>query len=532
MKTAAALAMAALIGANLSGADEPRAKAPVTRAALFKNGYALITREIKTTPNKAFLIDEEIKPVHGTLWFAPGQNLTVTRTKQQVEEIHKVPFTDLMASYEGRKVTVMLRAAGNEPSRTVTGTMVRLGDRNDPQTMGSLLVLKQESGQLITFDRSMVALIESDGVNEGVSRKTSREKWVLLVDNHRKESPLQINYVTFGLSWAPAYRIALGKDSKLQIDHSAVITNELEELKNAEVNLISGFPNLEYMRVVSPLLINNLNQFFQSLAAKDAGGWAAGVMSQRVMNTMDRSPMATFGESPLPSAGLSEDIHYTPLGRITLGKDESVYKNIASGQAAYERIVDWEIPDRRDPWGNYRNVSNGEVSPYGDLWDAVRFKNPLNSPLTTAPIEIVSGEKILAQTTVGWTNPGQEALIKITKALTVTGKISEYEVENKEGKNGPKISGRPIVYVGGHSYRNPEVEGTVMLHNYRSTPAKVVARLQFSGELVSAEKEPKAKLLETGIYSVNPRRELTWELTLQPGEELSVKYSYTVLVRH
>lgn len=33
-----------------------------------------------------------------------------------------------------------------------------------------------------------------------------------------------------------------------------------------------------------------------------------------------------------------------------------------------------------------------------------------------------------------------------------------------------------------------------------------------------------------GVYSINPRHELTWMLTLAPGQEQTLEYSYRVLV--
>ncbi|MPN23036.1 hypothetical protein SDC9_170421 [bioreactor metagenome] len=166
--------------------------------------------------------------------------------------------------------------------------------------------------------------------------------------------------------------------------------------------------------------------------------------------------------------------------------------------------------------------------PSGSLWDAVRFKNPLESPITTAPIEIVDGGKLLGQTTIKWVNPGEETLVRITKALTVSGIRSEYEAEDKGGS---LKGGREVINFAGYNYRKTSVDGEIKLRNFRSSPAKVIAKLQYSGEFISAEGEPKSRLLESGVYSVNPRRELTWEFTLKPGEELTCKYKYSVMIR-
>ena len=160
----------------------------------------------------------------------------------------------------------------------------------------------------------------------------------------------------------------------------------------------------------------------------------------------------------------------------------------------------------------------------------MRFKNPLESPITTAPIEIVDGGKLLGQTTIKWVNPGEETLVRITKALTVSGIRTETESDAKSG-NQSSIKNREIISYAGDNYRKSTVDGEIKLHNFRTYETKVIAKLQYSGEFIEAEGEPKSKLLESGVYSVNPRRELTWEITLKPGEELMLTYKYTVMVR-
>jgi hypothetical protein len=58
-----------------------------------------------------------------------------------------------------------------------------------------------------------------------------------------------------------------------------------------------------------------------------------------------------------------------------------------------------------------------------------------------------------------------------------------------------------------------------------------VIRRRFSGELLKADGKPATNLLEEGVYSVNRRNELTWAMPVKSGEEINLKYRYTVLVR-
>lgn len=517
--------------ALLAGAAEPQAKAPITRAALFKNGYALVVREIPAVPGDVFLIDEAVTPVHGTLWFAPGDGLTVSGVKRIGSEPNRNPFADFSASYAGRQVTVTLRASGSAPSRVVTGTVVQPGKQEGEVAPNTpCLAVKGSDGKLTVFARDEIVSIESDAINETLPE----EKRMLLVNRAGTAGkPFAVSYLSAGLTWAPAYRIALGPDAQLQLDQSATLINELEDLKGVELNLVSGFPNLEYLRVTSPLATGMTLQLF--LQQLNGGGNFP--MAKAMMQSRSDFVSGAFGApsesavSPLPESGLSEDIHFTPAGKVTLPKGEVLYKTLASTKAKYERLVEWEIPDRRDQWGRIQfRGGNRDENQSGDLWDAVRFKNPLESPITTAPIEIVDGGKLLGQTTVKWVNPGEETLVRITKALTVSGVRTETESDAKSG-NQSSIKNREIISYAGDNYRKSTVDGEIKLHNFRASEAKVIAKLQYSGEFLSAEGSPKSKLLESGVYSVNPRRELTWEITLKPGEELTLTYKYTVMVR-
>ena len=111
---------------------------------------------------------------------------------------------------------------------------------------------------------------------------------------------------------------------------------------------------------------------------------------------------------------------------------------------------------------------------------------------------------------------------QITKALSVRTAHSEHEVAGE----------RPIVRIGGRNYRNPEVKGELLLCNHRDESIKVVVRRRFSGELIEADGSPENVIREDGVYSVNPRHELTWTVELEPGEERTIEYRYSVLVYH
>ena len=224
------------------------------------------------------------------------------------------------------------------------------------------------------------------------------------------------------------------------------------------------------------------------------------------------------------------DIQITSAGKVTLAAGDALYLPLASAEASYERLVEWNIPDNRNEYGRPLNRDSQTAS--GELWDAVRFKNPFERAITSSPVEIVDGDKVLGQSETGWVNPGESTVVKITKALTVVGKAVEYEAAGvpKADSSLKRINEERIV-LAGYTYRKPEVIGELTLKNYRQSNARVLVNLEFSGELISADGNPKRSMPERGIYSVNQRNRLEWEVELKPGEELKLNYKYSVLVR-
>ena len=67
--------------------------------------------------------------------------------------------------------------------------------------------------------------------------------------------------------------------------------------------------------------------------------------------------------------------------------------------------------------------------------------------MTTAAATIVEGGRFTGQSMAGWTAPGQQVTLRITKALTIHTEHSEHEEEGQ----------RDIVLIAGDNYRRTMV---------------------------------------------------------------------------
>lgn len=512
----------------LPAAPTPAADTPVTSKIvgvdLFKNGLAIVKREATLGKPGTYAIDDVPAPVHGTFWIDSAGTVEASVRLRDVE----VPATEvapgnLQDDLAGKKVTVHFKGDKRAPA---TGTMLKFKPAKPGEAVVSrYLVLNTAKGRLY-IEPGEVAAVESDDAGDTVVRRRPQLVLTLLEGKeaeNRGETKVTIRYIAHGLSWAPSYRLDISDPKTLTLEQHAVVRNELGDFAGAEVRLISGFPSVEFANVRSLLSPHtNLGTFFSELAsyrAREIDVLSNSIVSQNPVSFNYRGA-ATLAIGATP-AGEGVDLHYHSIGKRSLAAGESLALTVAKGKSEYERIVEWLVPDTRNAYGQPESRDDA-----GDVWDALKFKNPLAFPMTTGPATVTADGQFNGQRTSFWVNSGEETLLHVEKALSVRTRASENEQLAKDG------GGRELIWIGGRQYRRTTVEGELSVSNHRKEAVKLLIRRRFSGELVQADANPKQALREEGVYSVNKRQELVWELPLKGGEERKLKYTYTVLLPH
>ena len=527
--------------------ETPRVSAPVTKLALFKNGVGAVVREAVPL-SEPFFIKDEMTPIHGTLWLTPYTGFRMKTVKHPVPEPNEQPFRNLTATYENREVRISLLNGSGTVTEFVGKVIRPVPEKNPKKPLPQnpsvyipaperFLTLSLSNGEIISIDSSRILSIRAQKLNQTLEKE---KETLMIMPEMKLAGPLSIAYLTKGAAWAPSYHLQLGADAKMRLSMSCVIINELEDLKDVEVNLISGYPNIQFEKASSLMAPGmTLARFFAQLSGQEDAQYnavtkqKAGVMFNMAYASASEDSAAR-GRATLAPSGESEDIHYRNIGRISLNSGERLYLPLESAESTYERIVEWAIDDRRDDWGRPLRFDNAERY-NGTLWDAVRFRNPFRSPITTAPIEITDGGKFLGQTTINWVNPDQSNILRITRAMTVIGEIRENELSGGKSAgttSSIKQNSGATVRIAGNSYRKQEIEGVLTLKNYRKNDARVMIKMRLSGELLSADGNPSRELVRYGYTTVNPRSDLKWETLVKADGETKIRYRYSVLVRY
>ena len=492
---------------------------------MFKNGLALVRRTVELPRAGAARVEDLPAPVHGTFWISSAVPVTATLTSRDVEAAPRsAAADDLQDQLVGKDVTVHFRDGAIAP---ISGRVIGIGDplrRRAPTTPGGRMLVLETATGLSYVDATMVAHLSVAG------RTVRHRRPVLILASGQSGSTkgaqpvsVAIAYVTRGMSWAPAYRVSLDDAKTLTIQQQAVIRNEMGDVRDAELQLISGFPSVQFAHVDSPFSAETTwATFFNQLSRRiTADRGLRTSLSQTLSNVAVSDPAVDLSAVP---AGEGVDLHYQSIGMRSLPQGEAMMLTTAEARASYERIVEWVIPDNRDEHGRPVDpAARGiERDPDQDSpWDAVRFRNPLPFPMTTGPAMITAEGRFNGQRQSFWANTGEQTTLQVTKALSVRTRHTEQEEQDTP---------RQITYFGNRQYRRVSVKGQFDISNHRQEPIAVVVRRQFSGELVQADEKPRVTLSEEGVYSVNARNQLIWSVTIEPGAARTVTFRYAVLV--
>jgi hypothetical protein len=510
--------------ASYAPAQETVAKSKIVSVGLFKNGLAVVKRAVLIDKAGVYRLDASPEPVHGSFWIESSAKVEAAVKMRDVEmPLHAEGGMRLQQDLAGKTVTLTFR---NDKLGQVTGTLVKLAKPTPPEGMTaperpvyeSFLVLKTAKGRLYVNPADVMMIQTDDADDKIVQRKPVL---VLTVEKSAKKPTIYVSYLTNGLAWAPSYHVDISNPKTLAIEMAAVIRNEMADLEDAEIKLISGFPSVEFANVTSPLSAHtNWTKFFQEIAARGSSGQDAMLSQVSLSNniTINRPdfiirPRIDLGATP---AGEGVDLHFESIGKRSLLRDEALSLTIGKAKADYERVIEWTVGTSAVS----RKYAGGREQHKNEMWDVLLFKNPFQFPMTTAPALVVEGDRFNGQRTAYWTNVGEEASLKITRSLSVRA----LSLEQEDSKPNERV------VVDDKNYTKVHLKGELVMSNHRKQAIKLHVRHSIRGAISEIDGAPKRTTREDSLEDVNRVHDVVWVVTLNPGEEKKLTYKNSVLV--
>ena len=534
----------AAAGANVS----------IERVALFKNGLGHFTSSA-TLPTGATTIKLGQLPVpsHGTFWVGYPKEMKVRALFTSMEDVEEVVparnVAELLKVNLGRRVTVRT----NSPEMpAIVGTIVEVLPEDRPtrppspyfmDTRGSAsgrsrqsnptpsLVVIKTSDRTVALNADLItqADFEVYNVKTSVPVKLERPSVRMKLDQPSRGEQIAISYLARGITWSPSYLIDISDPETAELSGKAVVINEVADLKEVQLELVTGFPNIRFGEVNSPVAMSqNLKSFLKALTSRRSESFVLQITPAQYMapNQRDhRQPGAVPvpGYSTARKGAVSEDLFLYPVDAFSLRRGETACIPLFTAEVPYKHIYTWDIPDMLDKDEHYRARRDTEEQRSAqEVWHSCRLANTMDMPWTTATAEFVKDGQITGQDICYYTAPGTETTIRINRALNVLAEEVELELERE----------RNAATFQGSTYDRVKVKGELKLQNRLDKSANVEVTKRLSGEVLQtvphATDTPTAK----GLKRVNPRHLLVWEIELEPGKEQTLSYTYEVYVRN
>jgi hypothetical protein len=532
--------------------DLPRTVA----VAAFKNGLAFVVRQGNVRLQSGV---GRVTPIPnatlGTLWLAPGESGTsldeVVAYHYNVAAERYLPWlAEVLQANAGKTVVVTYNMKDytgeivglREPNETAINSLTVSGPET-PSTMAAAPPVVKPQYLLLRIDKKLVALPLSSISNavlpeDTILREKIEQQRAALrfkIKGAGNKTNLTVGYLEHGLGWTPSYLISLTDEKTAQITMQALVMDDAEDLKDADVFFVIGVPNFAYSNTPSPMsLQQNLLTFMQDAERRDSGrlrSYSNAIGGQMISLEEDRSNYRgepSFSQTVAELSGAPEEdlFLYTRSG-VTLAREERATYNVFSGSVGYEHIYEWEVQDqpRVDGFGNViqpnANPSAPEAAALNSIWHSIRLKNTSKFPWTSAPALVVSGTKPVSQDTLPYTPKAASSNLKITIATDIRSSHEEREIARQQSVQRHR----------GYEYDLVTVEGTLKVKNYKPKDVRLSIRKTLRGTVDSQSDEGEAVKLGEAIQTDNPMSRLTWELNLKAGEEHVISYRYRLWIR-
>ena len=265
-------------------ADAPSPLPKTVAAAAFKNGLAFVIRqgEVPFSSGTA-----RIAPIPnatlGTLWLSPGT------PESKIDEVvachYSIPgertipsIGEVLRANAGKTVTISYQ------NKEFTGEVIGLRDATpDPSPLSFAPVPSSDSRPredylLLRVDKRLMAFplgglsmanLPEDAVLREPMERQSQALRVKLKGGADKEK-LTMGYLEHGLGWTPSSLITLIDDTHAKINMQSVVTNDAEDIQNAELFFVVGVPNFTYADTLSPMSLQQSLMDFMKDAERDS----------------------------------------------------------------------------------------------------------------------------------------------------------------------------------------------------------------------------------------------------------------------
>lgn len=489
---------------------------PLKKITIFKNGSCLLMREGKTPVKEGVArLPIPMEVLFGGYWIgATGgnsiQSLTFKNDKLEKKETSK-EFWQYISGNIGKTITLSFASAKN--TETVTGKIISL------EKESGIAKLKQENGKITFINVQGILQLDFNEEANATFMEDSTLRMVLLKpEKAASELSLQQLSMQAGVNWVPSYLLKIKDEKSARLEMKAVVENGIEDITDAETELVVGAPQMYFGMKRDPITYDYLTsgesthqEYAQPSQILSNAGFARSPKMAEEAESAFEGNFATEGEK-------SGDLYIYKIGKITLPNHSKGSYPVFASSVEYKHKYEGVIADKTNYY-NSRFVDNAETN--YDVYHSLELKNNTAVPFTTAPVMVVTEkEQFLAQDLLKYAPVGGTVDVKLSKAIDIVMRNAEEESQRNDSYK--KINS--------NMYGRVVIKGSVTISNLQSKEVTVNVKKTLSGNVLSQSDNGKATRTGMG-YDNNPSSMIAWEIKMPVNGKKVLNYEYEVWFR-
>lgn len=206
------------------------------------------------------------------------------------------------------------------------------------------------------------------------------------------------------------------------------------------------------------------------------------------------------------------------MANFTAKVGQVVTQTLFSESIDYKHIYKWSLGDP----STFSATSGDTPSANADIWDCIRFTNPMDMPLTAAPIEFIQQGRISGTNDLRYTPSKTECTVQMGRAINfVTSqscKVVKQEVvsyPSESSKTGMRSVTKNSCIVK-LSVKNPSDKAVTM---------EITQRVKGNITQMGPDGSYKSSTGRSGRY-LDLDNTLTWKITIEPHATRELECSY------
>lgn len=520
------LAAAALVA--LSPAAEVQMQAE--RVALFKNGYACIRMQGKLGEEPRVQVHNMPQPILGSFWWQAPVNIVRLegRTREVETPSTSFDYSALLQANQGKQAIMELEngmvyrgAVSMLPAPAEEGGSFILpasgGARRE--SMPDMVMLLTPQGGSVSLEIAQIRVLEFPESEQAKppTQKTKLSELEIELQAPAPDGTLRLSCLTEGLSWLPTYSLALGEDGNAELVCKATIINDLVDLKNVELELVTGFPALGKFLVPGALV--DADRILASIGMlgleQDEGGM--GMMTNMVHRGVITGGLRSGSADSIASADMlnrAEDLFYYTIPNFTCLRGETVMLPVFVLTVPYKHVYTCAVPNQ-----SRLQALSRAGAPIADVFHCVRLTNKGELPWSAGVVTCTSGGRLAARSGLRFTGVEQESLVQLNKTFDAAVACREELV--RQGVAGRRVKKQII----GDDEQIPSVyRGYLTITNKSDKPMELELSKAVVGTATEVSDAGQIDISPT--YSGNANSSIMWKTTLAPGAEKTFTYTY------